>query len=168
MAASLRDWPTFVGRVYHALTPNGWAEFSDMSVLYGCDDGTLTEDHALMKWDRLFIEACDTLGREHSPGPKLEGWVRQARFKNIRHHHFKIPLGPWAKNPHMKDLGWHNLAQTMEGLDAFTLKLFISVLGWKREEVINLLEHVRDELMSNTFHAYLNYHVVYGQKVLEI
>lgn len=127
-----------------------------MSVLYACDDGTLTEKHAIMTWDRLFIEACKMLGREDSPGPKLEGWVREAPFKNVVHQHFKIPLGPWAKDAHNKDLGMCNLAQTLEGLDAFTLKLFIGVLGWTREEVVVLLAQVRQELKSGTFHAYLN------------
>ncbi|KAF4420407.1 Secondary metabolism regulator LAE1 [Colletotrichum fructicola Nara gc5] len=164
MACSLRDWPTFVGRVYDNLEPNGWAEFSDMSVLYACDDGTLTEEHALMPWDRLFMQACDMLGREHSPGPKLEGWIRQAPFTNVRCHHFKIPLGPWPKDLHMKDLGWCNLIQTLEGLDAFTLKLFRSVLGWTEEAVQDLLDEVRQELEKKTYHAYLNYYVVYGQK----
>ncbi|KAJ3948840.1 hypothetical protein N0V92_012932 [Colletotrichum tropicale] len=154
--------------LHAALNPNGWAEFSDMSVLYGCDDGTLKEEHSLMKWDRLFMEACDKLGTEHSPGPKLDAWVRQQPYKNVRSYHFKIPLGPWAKDPHNQDLGWNNLAQTIEGLDAFTLKLFIGVLGWTREEVIVLLAQVRKELKSRpfTFHAYINWYVVYGQKVV--
>ncbi|KAK1656782.1 S-adenosyl-L-methionine-dependent methyltransferase [Colletotrichum godetiae] len=147
------------------LAPKGWAEFQDMSVLYACDDGTLTEEHAIMKRDRLFIEACKKLGREDSPGPKLEGWVRQAPFKNAVHRHFKIPLGPWSKDAHNKDLGWCKLARTLEGLDAFTLKLFIGVLGWTREEVVVLLAQVRQELKSGAFHAYLNYHAVYGQKL---
>ncbi|KAI3558369.1 TAM domain methyltransferase [Colletotrichum abscissum] len=167
MAASIADWPKLVHRVYENLAPNGWAEFQDMSVLYACDDGTLTEKHAIMKWDRLFIEACKMLGREDSPGPKLEGWVREAPFKNVVHQHFKIPLGPWTKDAHNKDLGMCNLAQTLEGLDAFTLKLFIGVLGWTREEVMVLLAQVRQELKSGAFHAYLNYHVVYGQKIEE-
>lgn len=144
-----------------ALNPNGWAEFSDMSVLYGCDDGTLKEEHALMKWDRLFMEACDKLGTEHSPGPKLDAWVRQQPYRNVRSYHFKIPLGPWAKDPHNQDLGWNNLAQTIDGLDAFTLKLFIGVLGWTREEVIVLLAQVRKELKSRpfAFHAYIDWYV---------
>ncbi|KAK1528260.1 TAM domain methyltransferase [Colletotrichum paranaense] len=167
MAASIADWPKLVHRVYENLATNGWAEFQDMSVLYACDDGTLTEKHAIMKWDRLFIEACKMLGREDSPGPNLEGWVREAPFKNVVHQHFKIPLGPWAKDAHNKDLGMCNLAQTLEGLDAFTLKLFIGVLGWTREEVMALLAQVRQELKSGAFHAYLNYHVVYGQKIEE-
>ncbi|KAK7444599.1 TAM domain methyltransferase [Colletotrichum acutatum] len=145
--------------------PNGWAEFEDMSVIYGCDDGTVTEDLALMKWARLFAEACQKLGREDSPGPKLEDWVRQAPFKNVVHQHFKIPLGPWPKDAHNKDVRMCNLAQTLEGLDAFTLKLFIGVLGWTREEVVVLFAQVRKDLKNSAIHAYLNYHVVYGQKI---
>ncbi|KXH44043.1 hypothetical protein CSAL01_11624 [Colletotrichum salicis] len=164
MAASITDWPKLIARIYENLAPNGWAEFEDMSVIYGCDDETVTEDLALMKWARIFAEACQKLGREDSPGPKLEGWVRQTPFKNVVHQHFKIPLGPWAKDAHNKDLGMCNLAQTLEVLDAFTLKLFIGVLGWTREVVV-LLAQVRQDLKNSAIHAYLNYHVVYGQKI---
>ncbi|KAK2729013.1 methyltransferase domain-containing protein [Colletotrichum kahawae] len=164
MACSLRDWPTFVGRVYEHERSLRMRRWHVDRRAYACDDGTLTEEHALMRWDRLFMQACDMLGREHSPGPKLEGWIRQAPFTNVVCHHFKIPLGPWPKDPHMKDLGWCNLIQTLEGLDAFTLKLFRSVLGWTEVAVQKLLDEVRQELAKKTYHAFLNDYVVYGQK----
>ncbi|GKT53614.1 methyltransferase domain-containing protein [Colletotrichum tofieldiae] len=167
MAGSLSDWPKYVGNVYKGLNNGGWAEFQDYSLLFDSDDGTLTDKHDSDRWHRLFCEICEKIDREHSPGPKLERWVHGAGFKNIVHHHYKIPIGPWAKDQHYKDLGMLNLIQMLDGLEGFSLKLFCGVLGWTREEVLVLLANVRREMKTNAYHAHLNFHVVYGQKVEE-
>jgi len=45
---------------------------------------------------------------------------------------------------------WH---QIMQGLEAFSLRLYCQVLGWKEEEVMVLLGHVRNELRNPGLHA---------------
>ncbi|GJC86677.1 putative methyltransferase tdiE [Colletotrichum liriopes] len=109
--------------------------------------------------------ACKLINREANPGPQLETWVREAGdFVNITHQKFKIPIGDWPKDPHYKECGLINLMQILDGLEAFTLRLFTGVLGWTKEEVFVLLAEVRRELKSRAFHAHLEFHVVYAQK----
>lgn len=43
--------------------------------------------------------------------------------------------------------------QVLGGLEAFSLRLFCAVLGWKREEVLVLLSKVRSELKGLSIHA---------------
>ncbi|GKT45274.1 putative methyltransferase tdiE [Colletotrichum spaethianum] len=150
------------------LNPGGWAEFMDMSGEYYSDDGTLTEEHATRKWNKTLVDAIVTMGRESRPGPKLEGWVRDGGFENIFHKKFKVPIGPWAKEQHHKDVGWMNLSQVLQGLEGFTMRVFTGVLDWTPEEVTVQLAQVRKELKNfHTFHAQFDIHVVYGQKSLE-
>lgn len=165
LACSIADWPKLVHNIYANLNNDGWAEFQDYSLLFDTDDGTLTDDHETMKWDKTADDICNKIGRDFSPGPKLYNWVKEAGFQNIVHQHYKIPIGPWAKDPHYKEIGMLNLMQLLDGLEAFTLKPFCGVLGWTTEEAQVLLADVRRELKSGAFHAHLNYHVVYGQKV---
>ncbi|KAK6206806.1 TAM domain methyltransferase [Colletotrichum tabaci] len=165
LALSIADWPKLVRNIYTTLNANGWAEFQDYSLLFDSDDGSLTDDHETMKWEKKGNEIADMIGRDFNPGPKLYNWVKEAGFRNIVHKRYKIPIGPWAKEPHYKDIGMMNLIQLLDGLEAFTLKPFCSVLGWTTEEVQVLLAQVRKEMKSGVFHAHLNYHVVYGQKV---
>ncbi|KAI8186207.1 Secondary metabolism regulator LAE1 [Colletotrichum sp. SAR 10_70] len=164
MAGSLSDWPTLMSRIYENTTPGGWVEFQDYDLLYTSDDNSINMDHHTLKWDTQFIDACKSIGREACPGPKLEGWVKDAGFINVKHQTFKMPIGPWPADPHYKDIGMTNLMQVLDGLEAFTLRIFCGVLGWTREEVEVLLLHVRKELKSGAFHAYTNFHVVYAQK----
>lgn len=83
-------------------------------------------------------------------------FVKDAGFENIKAQMFKVPIGPWAKDPRMKDIGMCNLAQILDGLEAFSLRLFCGVLKWTEEEVHVLLAKVRQELKSGKIHALFN------------
>ena len=98
------------------------------------------------------------------PGPKLEEWVKDAGFVNVVHKKFKFPVGPWPKDEHLKTVGLWNLTQVLEGLDGFSLRLYCDVLGWAEDEVKTMLQNVRQELTGGEIRAYLEYHVVFGQR----
>ncbi|KAF6821434.1 methyltransferase domain-containing protein [Colletotrichum musicola] len=164
MAGSIADWPKLMNNVYENTNPGGWVEFQDYNLLWESTDGSLTDDHHSLRWSKLLNEACEKFGKEPCPGPKLEGWVKDAGFVNVTHQKFKIPVGPWPKDPHYKDLGMRNMIQVLNGLEGFTLRAFIGVLGWTQVEVQVLLTHVRREMKSGAFHAQMDLHVVYAQK----
>jgi hypothetical protein len=52
-----------------------------------------------------------------------------------------------------KKIGAWNYMQIMEGLEAFSLRLFTKVLGWTMEEVQVLLALVRKDLKNPKIHA---------------
>ncbi|KAI8208328.1 methyltransferase domain-containing protein [Colletotrichum sp. SAR 10_86] len=163
MAGAIADWPQLAKNVFENTNPGGWAEFQDWDIVYYCDDGTLTEDTYTMKMDRMFLEACQMIGRDPCPGPQLEGWVKDAGFVNVRHKMFKIPIGTWPKDARLKDLGHMNVIQIMDGLEAYNMRLFTSVLGWTQVEAQVLFAEVRKEMKSNRYHGYTQFHVAYGQ-----
>ncbi|KAK2015051.1 methyltransferase domain-containing protein [Colletotrichum eremochloae] len=164
MSGSLADWPTYVKRVYENLSPGGWAEFQDWSFQLTSDDGSL-EGTDLQRWVDLFMDASRAFGRDAQVGPKLEGLVRDnTGLINIHHQPYKIPAGPWAKDPYLKDIGMCNLIQMLDGLEGFSMKLLCGALGWTKEEVIVLLAGVRNDLKSGKVHGWYHYNVVYGQK----
>lgn len=165
LAASIGDWLKLVENACADLNPNGWAEFPDCNLLFDSDDGTLTDEYETLHRDALACDVCKMVGREPNPGPELYRWVTEARFQNVAHKHYKIPIGPWAKELHYKDIGTLNLVQMLEGLEGFTLKPFCGVFGWSTKEVHMLLAEVRREMTPGAFHAYMNFHVVYGHRV---
>ncbi|TEA12364.1 Secondary metabolism regulator laeA [Colletotrichum sidae] len=157
MCGSIVDWPT-------NLKPGGWAEFQDWSFMIYSDDGSI-EGTNLLRWVNLFMDACRVSGRDGQIGPKLERLVRNnTGLINIQHRPFKIPAGPWAKDPYLKHIGMYELVQLLEGLEAFSLRLLCGSLGWTKEGVYALLAQVRKDLKNPSIHAWLYYNVVYGQK----
>ncbi|OLN81350.1 putative transporter C1002.16c-like protein 17 [Colletotrichum chlorophyti] len=164
MAASIQDWPGLMRNVYDHLNYGGWAEFQDMNTEYYSDDGSYQPHHATWTWNKTWVQTLSDLGRDPSPGPKLEGWVRDAGFVNMGHRTFKIPIGPWAKNPYFKDIGLLNLVQILDGLEAFSLQVFCGTLKRTEQEVQAELAQVRNELRSGAFHSMLD---ILWTKVLE-
>jgi hypothetical protein len=69
------------------------------------NDNPLPNDCALVHVAELMADACTKSGREPSPGPKLEGWFRDAGFVDIHHETFRMPLGRWPKEQKMVSYG---------------------------------------------------------------
>ncbi|KAK8170835.1 S-adenosyl-L-methionine-dependent methyltransferase [Phyllosticta citrichinensis] len=164
MTTSIGDWPKLVGNVYDNLEPGGWAEFQDFNLRYYSDDDSMSPDTEIYKWIELWLQAVHKMGREPSPGPLLEGWLKERGFVNVHHEIIKFPIGPWPKDKDKKEMGMLNLMQTLEGLEGYTLRLFTQVLGWSREEVDVVVAKVRGEIMSKWLHSQFDLHVVHGQK----
>ncbi|RYO99593.1 hypothetical protein DL763_001412 [Monosporascus cannonballus] len=153
MAACIKDWPKLVQSIFENLTPGGWAEFQDFDLQYYSEDGSLTESHDTMKWINTLLEAARKIDRDPCPGISLEKWVKEAGFKNVTHHRFRFPIGPWPRDPKMKEIGMYNLSQVLQGLEGFSLRLFCDVLGWQQEELLVLTSKVRKELKNRSIHA---------------
>ncbi|KAI9829801.1 MAG: hypothetical protein M1826_005378 [Phylliscum demangeonii] len=164
LAVAIANWPQLLRRTFQHLTPGGWAEFQDWDITYYCDDGSLKADSALVQWDRLCIDAAFKNGRHPNPGPELTTWMADAGFTNIHHEIFKLPLGPWAKEKKLKEVGMWNLLQIQQGMEAFTLAPLTRIMGWKVDEVQVLLANARKEMKDPKIHAYYNFHVAYGQR----
>lgn len=49
------------------------------------------------------------------------GRVEDAGFRNVVHQKFRLPVGPWPKDPGLESVGMYNLAQVLDGLEAFSL-----------------------------------------------
>lgn len=140
-------------------SPGGYAEFQDFNLLYYSEDGSLTEESSTVRWCKALLGAAEAIGRDPCPGPKLEGWLKDAGFADVTHRKFKIPIGAWPKDPKLKEIGLFNITQILDGLEGFSLRLMCDVLGWQKDEVTVLLAGVRKELKSPHVHAQLDLYV---------
>ena len=173
MCGSISDWPQHVKRIHEYadltnfpapwtdyllslsrnLAPGGWVELQDYDLKYVSDDGTLTPDHDLYKWNHLFLAGLESINRTARPGAMLRSYAEAAGFINIREVKFKMPLGSWPKDPELKQIGMMNLVQVLDGLEAFSLKT-LEAMGWSPVEIEVFLASVRQEIKSNQCHSY--------------
>lgn len=154
MAGSLSSWPALLRNAYAKTQPGGWVEVHDFDTLYRSDDGSLPPTAHIHKFVAALVEGCDKMGKEVLPGPKIEGWVKDAGFVNVSVRTYKVPLGPWPRDARMKEVGLLNLMQVIEGLEAFSYRLFTGVLGWELGEVQVLNAKVKEEIKGRAHHAY--------------
>lgn len=164
LAAAIGDWPQLVRQTFRHTKPGGWVEFQDFNAAYYSEDGSLTPDLNIHKFITQFLAAAASFGRDSCPGAKIEGWMQDAGFENIVAERFRLPIGPWPKDKHLKSVGAWNLVQLEDGMEGFTLRLFTQHLGWKIEEVHAMIAKVRKDLRDPKIHAQYDFHVVYGQK----
>lgn len=68
---------------------------------YRSDDGSLKLNAHINQFLATLEEGCKKLGKELYPGPLAEGWLKDAGFVNVHSRMYKIPLGPWPKDPKM-------------------------------------------------------------------
>ena len=78
------------------VNPGGYAEFNDYDIEWTSPDGTLLPDSPLGKVNQQVIKLSEKAGREPSPGPLLEGWMKDAGFVDVVAEKIPMPVGTWA------------------------------------------------------------------------
>ena len=101
LAAAIKDWPKLIKQAFDGLAPGGTAEFQDFYLEYYSEDGSLKPEQHISRWIKELLQASRALGREPSPGPKLEAYMKDAGFENVAVHKYRLPIGPWPKDSHM-------------------------------------------------------------------
>ncbi|KIW04441.1 hypothetical protein, variant [Verruconis gallopava] len=153
LGGSIKDWVGFLVQVYKHLKPGGLIEVSEIRTHFHCDDGSLGKDSNCVKWEETFHEIAKGIGLEFDQMPKMSGWVKEAGFTDIQEVEKLIPIGTWAKDKRLKEIGMYYLVHLLIGMEHYSIALFTRN-GWLAEEVQVLLAKVRNELLSNKFHTY--------------
>lgn len=81
--------------------PGGYVEFIDLDVNWVSPDGSLKPEHASLKFNREFLKASRKAGTEPSPGPLLEGLLKDAGFEGVVAHKYIWPVGTWPADRHL-------------------------------------------------------------------
>jgi hypothetical protein len=118
------------------------------------DDNTLTPEHAIYKWSALMLDASHRINQCLDNPPKYAQWMREAGFVNVQYAMFKWPSNPWPKDKKHKTLGLWSLANTLDGLEGFTMAYFTRILGWQPDDVQVFLVGVREDNKNRQLHNY--------------
>ncbi|KAF2176547.1 S-adenosyl-L-methionine-dependent methyltransferase [Zopfia rhizophila CBS 207.26] len=80
--------------------------------------------------------------------------MEQAGFANVTYRTFKWPIGPWPKDPKLKEIGAYNRLDWEEGIERWAMYLFTKCLGWRAEEIQVLIAGIKSELHDKGIHGY--------------
>jgi ubiquinone/menaquinone biosynthesis C-methylase UbiE len=118
VAQGITKWPEVLTEAYRCLKPGAYIELTEYdckllqkskfflhrradtrSVLCRSDDGTLTPDNALTRWDLAMEDAMRKTGRVRPSEELLKTRLEKAGFVDVQGFTVKQPVGPWAKAP---------------------------------------------------------------------
>jgi hypothetical protein len=150
-----------------ALKPGGYIELQDTDLNLFSDDGTDKKALSATKYITHLRSASSILPTRFDIAPELSSLVHAAGFEEVTERKIKQPLGTWAKNKKMKEMGQWTLVIMESGLEAYGLKIFTKVLGWEKEKFMNFLEGVKEDIRNKECHMYSYSHIVYARKPLE-
>lgn len=167
MCFTAEGWETMMRQAYDALEPGGYLEIQDSRWPMTCDDGSLTENHSMLKWCRMLTEAADKIGRPANITETFDDIMRKVGFEDVRKTRIRFPVSPWPKDPKLKDMGMWTQASLLPGLEGMSLAFMTREMDWSKEETLFLCAEVRKELSNPKIHAYWNGYVMYGRKPLD-
>ncbi|KAJ5782596.1 hypothetical protein N7457_004370 [Penicillium paradoxum] len=167
MGGGIGDWPRLLKQAYQHLKPGGWFEAQEFETLVVSDDGTHELATVLDDWQKLLNQASVKFGKPLNIAPRVSEWMTEQGFANVTDDTYKCPVGGWAKNRRLKEIGRIGKVTILEVVEPYTLALFTRVLGFTYQEAQEYMHKVRAELMSNSYHLYVYFHYVYGQRPFE-
>ncbi|KFX90733.1 hypothetical protein V490_06314 [Pseudogymnoascus sp. VKM F-3557] len=106
MAGCIPSWPTLLSSALDALKPGGLIEVADFMWDFECQDGSMAPDSMSVKWAKQFHElATETFKMDFGPSPKMGDWMAGAGFEDVKVTTMIVPVGPWPKDPKLKEIG---------------------------------------------------------------
>lgn len=152
---SIRSWPFFYEQAFASLEPGGWVENQEIDIHFACDDETLPGASAYVQWAHLWNAGIAKFGLTGRCYPRqMKQQMEDAGFINIRVESFRMPVGPWAEEEHLREAGQLNQMGLYEGLSGFSQKAFTQGLGWSMEKMEAFLVKVRQECRDSCRHNY--------------
>ncbi|KAM5343383.1 hypothetical protein ACJ41O_011920 [Fusarium nematophilum] len=112
---AIADWKKLFSEAYRTCKPGGWVQSAEIDPPFYSDDGTVDGEIAMQTWNTLVREGGKKFGRtfcvvdEGLQVPSLEA----AGFVDIQQANYKVPVGEWAKDPKLQQVGQF-LRSTME------------------------------------------------------
>lgn len=139
------------------LAPGGWIEQWEGDPVVRSDDKTMPEPCHAQAFGIAAIEAGKNWGHSASTMMEMRRDMENAGFVDVHEKNYKMPVGPWPKDPLLKEAGrlhYHQWASGMEGWGLYLLTKYGSPQPWTKEEVQVLMAKIRAEIQNPRIHIY--------------
>ncbi|KAL6414270.1 hypothetical protein AUP68_00788 [Ilyonectria robusta] len=147
-----------------SLTPGGYFELQAQRGCFMSDDGTADKATTLQSWAEKILESSSKFGKPIDCAHLWKEVMEKVGFEDVHEEVRKIPIGPWPKDPALKEIGKCQLVQSAQAIESYTPKLFGAVLGWSQEEIQVMMAQAKSELKDRSIHLYLPVYFIWGKK----
>ena len=162
LSGAFSDWSKIYGEVSKHLKTGGSVEITDhgrVLLMNEPDNSYISIFNGAL--ESAAEKAKRPLNQDHLKKPMLE----TAGLSVTKSKTFELPVGPWNEDPRKKVAGKMALIAVLEGLEAIGLRLLTKYQGWKEEEVRDLIEKVKVEILKPESKPYLKVQFVVARKL---
>ena len=164
LAGAFKDWSAIYASAAKHLRPGSTIEIADFGPI-------ALKDNLPNSYVSIFNGACQSaaekagtpIGLDHLRKPTIEA----AGLSVVKSRVIDVPLGTWSTDRQKALAGKMALVSALEGLEATSLRLLTRELAWKPEDVRDLCEKVKEEIMRPGVRAYAPCHFVVARKLLD-
>ncbi|KAL2380793.1 hypothetical protein RJZ90_004383 [Blastomyces dermatitidis] len=164
IGGSVGNWKKLLAQCLEHLKPGGWLELQEPEAWMSSDDDTMERATASAEYQALCNEAAKKFGKELNVAHKFKQMLIDAGFEDVREEIHKVPIGPWAKDPKLKEVGRYFLEHALLGVEAYAFGFMGKVLGWTHAECQVLSAKVKAEFRNRQNHMYIKTYFVSGRK----
>jgi len=164
LTQSIRDWPRYVSQMYEHTKPGGYVELIEIEPTLKCDDGSVPPKAAVFRYYELFAEAAKKNSLPQPTGDDLKKLLEEAGFVDIELRTIKQPVGTWAKDERLKDIGRFFLIFMEKAFHTYALALFTRTLGMSADDANKLCDAAKNDVFNKRHHLFNNLWFVIGRK----
>ncbi|KAL5598889.1 hypothetical protein BROUX41_003790 [Berkeleyomyces rouxiae] len=163
LGGTCADWNVFYQKIKNTLKPGGWCEIQEYDAWVFSDDDSCDRARWTMDWvDKLDI-ASRKFGRTMNVARFHKQWMIDAGFEDVHEEVVRIPIGPWPKDPHLKELGRFEQIHMQMSVESHTLALFTRIWGYTEEQARLLIEGVKRDFRNKDLHLITSYRFIRGR-----
>ncbi|KAF2789842.1 S-adenosyl-L-methionine-dependent methyltransferase, partial [Melanomma pulvis-pyrius CBS 109.77] len=164
MSGSINDWDRLCEQAYAHVVPGGWVEFQEPEAWVSSDDDTINQAVNVCQWQLLCNEAAAVFKKEIRIADSLKQRMLDKGFVDLQERIVKVPIGPWPKDPKMKEIGRYQREHMAMGIEPYTFGFIGKVLGWSEQECKILIAKVVNEVRDRNLHLYIRFFFIVGRK----
>lgn len=164
LTGSVGSWPKFYQECLKHLRPNGYLEQLEFGVNIHTEPDRTEYDEIIKSFGPLLVEAGERMGKTFEIAEHMTELIEKAGFVDVVTKRFIWPIGPWADDEQLRELGRWNLKNWEDGMEGWVMALLTRIHGWSYEEVQNYRAQLLRGVKSRELKAWHDVCVVYARK----
>lgn len=124
----LEDWDHLYSQAFQHLAPGGYIEQVETDIIHHSDDGSM-RNTKIEEAGILSAKSAAHFGKQFDIVKGMKEKMIKAGFVDVTEHRFKLPVGPWPKDKHLKTVGRYQRLVWEESLEMWVMLLWTRFLG---------------------------------------
>lgn len=169
LTGCIRSWPALYAQCFSALKPGGWIEHLEFSVETSASKTSPNyADQILTAFSQSVLSAgANKTHMSFDVVNTMHDTLRASQFVDVHTQTFIWPIGPWPKDPYLKDLGRWGERNWCDGIEGWVMALYTRLLGWTYEEVKAFVRDFQGVVKDRKGRFWQEVRVVYARRPFE-